>query len=232
MKFFQSLKKSALFLSALAVCSFLAAAAPSQVLASELPVDYPVSEPLCVWGTVSRFGDRLSLKNVQGDAAQEELILNISGETRILDAVNGYPAAADSLQDGTVVYAYISQAMALSLPPQSHAELILCEIPADFAVPSYEAVKSLTPADTQNTAWQVTTLRGSVYKIDASTILLPYLTRNIVTAQDLIEGRNFLVWSSADGTASKIVMFPPKREDIQPAGPASDPQLTGKIVLD
>lgn len=219
-------------MSALAVCSFLAAAAPSQALASELPVDYPVSEPLCVWGTVSRFGDHLSLKNVQGDTIQEELILNISGETRILDAVNGYPVAADSLQDGTVVYAYISQAMALSLPPQSHAELILCEIPADFAVPSYETVKNLTPADTQNTAWQVTTLRGSVYKIDGSTILLPYLTRNTVTAQDLIEGRSFLVWSSADGTASKIVMFPPKREDIQPAGPASDPQLTGKIALD
>lgn len=232
MKLFKFVKHSARFLGALAVCTILTAPAPSRALASELPGDYPVSEPLCVQGTISHFGDRISIKNVQGDTVQEEIILNISDETRILDAVNGYPAAVDSLRDGEPVYAYISQVMALSLPPQSHVELILCGIPADFAVPAYETVKELVPADSQNTSWQVSTLRGNTYRIDAGTTLLPYLTRNIVTAQDLTAGRTFLVWASADKTASKIVMFPLEREAAKPAGPASDPELTGRIALD
>lgn len=231
MKRFKSMKNSTLLLGALAVCAFLAVSAPSQTLASDLPEDYPVSEPIRVWGTVSHFGDRISLKNVQGDTVQDELILNISDSTRILDAVNGYPVAADSLKDGETVYAYISQAMALSLPPQSHAELILCQIPADFAVPAYETVKSLTPAGLQSTSWQLTTQRGSTYRIDGTTVLLPYLTRNLVTAQDLTEGRTFLIWSPDAKTASKIVMFAPDREDAKPTGPASDPLLTGKTEL-
>jgi len=58
----------------------------------------------------------------------------------------------------------------------------------------------------------VEAVSGTVYQVPADCVLLPYLTRNMVTIESLTEGRNFLVWSELgeDGkeeTASKIVMF-------------------------
>lgn len=224
-KIMHFIKKHTFLLGALAVCVFLSTAAPSSTLASQLPEDYPFSQPYRIWGTISHFGDRVSITNVQGDITDTELILNISDQTRIVDAVDGFPVAAADLQDGQVVYAYVSQAMALSYPGQTHAEMIICGIPADFAAPSYETVKTLTALSDngQNTDWQLTTMRGSTYQINSETVVLPFLTRNLVTAQDLTEGRTFLVWSDANGNASKIVMFPVGSS--APSGPASDPLL-------
>lgn len=178
------------------------------------------------------------MTGIHGDTELDELVLNISDETKILDAVNGFPVAKESLRDGETVYAYISQAMALSLPPQSHASLIICQIPADFAAPLYETAAVLTAQN--DSTYLLTTARGSRYLIDSTTILLPYLTRNIVTASDLTEGRTCLIWTDGtsalaeDGTpvmkAREIVIFAPQRE-TQPSGPASDPELTNKIPL-
>lgn len=198
----------------------------------------PFSEPLRVYGTLHRDGERITVTNIHGDTELDELVLNISDETRILDAVNGFPVAVDSLREGETVYAYISQAMALSLPPQSHATMIICQIPADYAVPLYETAAALT-AQNEST-YLLTTARGSKYLIDGSSVLLPYLTRNIVTAQDLTEGRTCLIWSDGtsylteDGSpvmkAREIVIFAPSHSE-QPSGPASDPELTNKIQL-
>lgn len=233
-------KKKGSLLSRLFVCLLgavlLSAALPAQAKAEEAAL--PVSEPLCVYGTIHREGERILLTGVNGDTNLDELVLNISEETRILDAVNGFPVAEESLAEGEVVYAYISQAMALSLPPQSHASLILCQIPADFGAPLFETAFRLTALDASS--FLLTTVRGNEYIIDGSTVLLPYLTRNMVTAADLTAGRTFLVWTngitgqSQSGTAqmraAKIVMFAPARSEA-PSGPASDPELTDKIQL-
>lgn len=50
---------------------------------------------------------------------------------------------------------------------------------------------------------------GSEYTITAETRLLPYLTKNIVSEEDLTEGTDILVWTSADDAAKteKIVIF-------------------------
>ena len=207
-----------LFAGALALSAVLAFSGSSQAQAAEnLPASYPVSEPVLVWGTAQHEGDRLVLTNVQGDTVHQEIVLNISDETKILEASGGYPVALDSIRDGETIYAYISQAMTMSLPPQSHAELILCQIPQGAAVPSYEKVdftaflssdvQAVTPA-----VGQIATLPGTTWAVMDETVSLPYLTRNIVTAQDLTPGTAFLVWpagTAADGlqVAGKIVIF-------------------------
>ena len=61
-----------------------------------------------IYGTVNQTSDgRLSISRQDGDFAGQELIINVSEETRILDAVNGYPVALDTLKNGETIYAYI-----------------------------------------------------------------------------------------------------------------------------
>lgn len=200
--------------------------------AEQPQADLPLSEPLRIYGTVHKEEGWLLLTDIHGDTALDQLILNVSEETRILDAVNGFPVSAEELQEGESVCAYISQAMALSLPPQSHASMIICRIPEDFAAPSFETADSLTWNEDGSAVLK--TVRGNEYMIGSSTTLLPYLTRNIVTAADLTRGRTCLVWSApqADGqnAASKIVIFAPRQAQhgAGATGPASDPELMAK----
>lgn len=196
------------FLGCMLCSAVLTLTGVSSALADE--TQHPLSEPVCVFGTIQKDNGRLSMTNIQGETALDELILNTSETTRILDAVNGYPVSIDNIKDGELVYAYISPAMTLSLPPQSHAEMIICGIPAGLSVPSYETAENLVIGENGDAV--VSTARGSVYYIDASSVLLPYLTRNIVTVSDLTKGRQFLVWKTPIGqtgenAAAKIVMF-------------------------
>ena len=67
-----------------------------------------------------------------GNIYEGEVIVNISGDTLILDGENGYPIEAKDLQAGETVYAYIGPAMTMSLPPQTSGEVIIGKIPADM----------------------------------------------------------------------------------------------------
>lgn len=166
-------------------------------------------------GTVTRpegsEGDQLLMNaTIEGAEGQQEVILNLSEETLILDAVEGLPMQLEDIKDGDMVYSYMSPAMTASIPPQSFAYLILANIPADYRVPSLEAVQELTVNEDGSAV--VEAVSGTVYQIPADCELLPYLTRNMVAVQDLTEGTNFLVWSELgeDGkeeTANKIVIF-------------------------
>lgn len=217
-------KKSLKMLLSCIVCSaVLTAAGAADSHAKEIPV----SEPLFVYGTIHKDDGRFTLKNVHGDTAFDEVVLNVSEETKILDAVNGLPVAMEDIREGEGVYAYISHAMTLSLPPQSYASMIICQVPADFAAPIYETVESLTQ-NSDGTAL-LSTVRGNQYQIDGNTSFLPYLTRNIVTMQDLTIGRTCLVWKSGyTDTAGKIVIFAPEDGlNGTTSGPASDTALIG-----
>lgn len=227
----KNLKKTIKLILSCVACAAVISTAGATISRAEQP-SIPLSEPVFIYGTIHKENGRLSMTNIHGDTTLDELILNISEETRILDAVNGFPVSMDNLAEGENVYAYISHAMAMSLPPQSHAEMIICQVPADFAAPLYESVDSLS-TNSDGTAI-LKTMRGNEYQINASTVLLPYLTRNMVTVQDLTKGRRFLIWRAQEGfsvtnTATKLVMFPPGRSEV--TGPASDPDLSDKVQL-
>lgn len=207
MKKFQ--RNLTLMLGCLFCSALLSTAGASTARAEEKAL--PITEPVYIYGTIHKENDRFVMSDIQGDTVIDQLVLNVSDSTRILDAVNGYPVSKENIKDGETVYAYISHAMTMSLPPQSHAEMIICGVPAGFEAPAYETVESITFDEHGSSV--VKTARGKDYYIDASSVLLPYLTRNIVTAQDLTKGRTFLVWKTPIGAtgehaAAKIVMFP------------------------
>lgn len=150
----------------------------------------------------------LDMDNQSQDILPGEVILTIDPDnTLILDAVNGYPASLDDIADGDTVYAYIGPAATLSLPPMVNGTLVFCGIPQDFKVPDYIAVESLT-WNSDKTEGILTAAGGIDYTVNSDTTIIPYLTRNIVTLDDLTEGRTCIIWSDDANFASNIVLFP------------------------
>ena len=106
---------------------------------------------------------------------------------------------------GDAVYAWVGPAMALSLPPQSTASLIVGNIPADYAVPQYYEITSSTV--TEESAVLHVAGSNDTITVPASAKLTPYLTKNIVTLADLRPGARILVWSDSKGTPEKVLVF-------------------------
>lgn len=161
-----------------------------------------------IYGPVTKLEDgRLSIDNQSGMSTSGEIVLNVPDEaTRILDAVTGMPAAPDDMKDGDTIYAYIGPAMTMSLPPITNATVIFTNIPADAKVPDYVEVKSMiTDASTSKSV--LTGADGTKYTLADDCNIFPYLTRNIVTLDDLAEGKTCVVWSDDENTAVKIMLF-------------------------
>lgn len=140
-----------------------------------------------------------------GNIYEGEVIVNISGDTLILDGENGYPLEAEELQAGETVYVYIGPAMTMSLPPQTSGEVLIAKIPADMKAPEYITVKSMT-ADADGN-WKLVSTAGTEYAVAADCRIMPYLTRQIVSLEDVAQGSNLLVWSNAENQAQKLVLF-------------------------
>lgn len=163
---------------------------------------------LRIYGPAVHMEDgRISIDNQSGAGFMGEIILNISREsTRILDAASGAPLTLEDIEDGETIYVYIGPAMTMSLPPMTNASLILADIPADFKVPDYVKVDSVV-TDAENSRTVLTASDGTEYILAEDCDIFPYLTRNIVTLDDLTQGKKVVVWSAEDNTATRIMVF-------------------------
>ena len=127
------------------------------------------------------------------DAGKEEIVLHILDGTPIVDAATGLPVALSDLKAGSAAYAWHSQAMTRSLPPQTNAIALVVNIPADFAAPQYVVVQSVQKE--QNGALVFTDQDGNRWAAsEETTEVSPYLTRNIVKLSDVQEGSRCLIW--------------------------------------
>ena len=139
-----------------------------------------------------------------GPAAYWGTVTWMDEDTFLLDS-----GKEDGLGDAVVVhvavYAWVGPAMALSLPPQSTASLIVGNIPADYAVPQYYEITSSTV--TEESAVLHVAGSNDTITVPASAKLTPYLTKNIVTLADLRPGARILVWSDSKGTPEKVLVF-------------------------
>lgn len=166
-----------------------------------------MAETVRVWGPVVEVRENaIVIDNQSGVSFQGEMVLHISADSsRVLDAVSGMPAALSDIQVGEVIYADIGMAMTMSLPPQTTAEAVICKVPADFKAPEYIQVKSMQwDADE---SWTLMSVSGTEYHVPADCPVNPYLTRNIVTLQDVTESRTLLVWSDDDNIARSLMLF-------------------------
>lgn len=162
--------------------------------------------PVMMEGTVvSVENGCLTMNRVLGNGT-EEILINISDDTKILESVDGYPIPGENLEKGEAIRVYVGPAMTMSLPPMTNGVVILADVPADAGFPVYATVKSLVQTGGD---YVLTTEDGETYTVNSSTTLLPYLTRNIVREQDLTPGTPILLWTSRENASvsQKIVIF-------------------------
>lgn len=159
-----------------------------------------------IWGSIiSADNGSIDMDCPSGNIYEGEVIVNISGDTLILDGENGYPLEAEELQAGETVYAYIGPAMTMSLPPQTTGEVIIGKIPADQKAPEYITAVSMTA--NADGSWTLMSAAGKEYAVSADCRIMPYLTRQIVSLEDVEQGSNLLVWSDDQNHAQKLVLF-------------------------
>ena len=118
-------------------------------------------------------------ENPEG-AYSGEIVLNLPDDVYILDASTGMPVALEDIEEGSEAYAYIGMAMTMSLPPQTTAEMILVNIPADSKAPDYVEVDSMvTDGDSGESV--LTTTEGVEYMLSEDcNIFLPRCSSHTV----------------------------------------------------
>ena len=169
-------------------------------------------------GTVLSVQDGRLHMNRRLENGEEEIVVTISDDTKVLDAVNGYPIPVENLEEGEAVRAYVEPVMTMSLPAITNGILILSDIPADFGFPAYTTVDSLMMSSESSDGsgeYELKIEDGSSFLVNSSTTLLPYLTRNMVGVNDLTPGTRILLWRSAGNAqeAAKIVIFQVERTE-------------------
>lgn len=169
------------------------------------PDSIPVFGPL-----LSVDGNSITIDNQSETSSLGEMVIHISDEeTKVLDAVNGFPVQLSDLKEGEMISAYIGPAMTMSLPPQTSGIVVFCQIPEEsegFEVPEYVKVKSMEKQDDES--FVLTSVDGSVYQVPADCQIIPYLTRNLVRLEDITEDSTCIIWSEGeDNQAVKIVLF-------------------------
>ena len=163
-----------------------------------------INDPMM--GTIVSVEDGQLTMHRQDNGFDEDVIITIAEDTKVLDAENGYPVELGDLKEGNTISAYVDEAMTLSLPPIANGLVILVQAEG-YDFPSYTKVKEMPATDTEG-EWILTAENGINYMITAETRLLPYLTRNIVSEEDLTEGTEILIWNEENGNkAEKIVVF-------------------------
>lgn len=154
---------------------------------------------ICMYGQVTKIQDnKIEVKQ----AGKEELIvLHISENTYLLDAVSGAPLDQE-LKVGDSVAAYYGPAVAASLPPQSTAVAIIANIPQDMGFPFYAKVEGVEPVE-----------GGIKVTTDAGSRIIT-LTKDIIDVNAVKVDTELVLWYSMvtesipfKGTARKAVLL-------------------------
>ena len=153
------------------------------------------------------------------------IILNLGVRPVVVDCVTGQPVPLADRKDDSVA-AYYGPAVTMSIPPQSPAIVVICNITQDPMpiVPHYSRVESIERTDGQV---RVTVDNGAlIVTINQDTAIFPYLTKNIVTMDNIVAGSELLMWypivaSSYPGqaTADKVLYL--GGEDSAVPGPGT-----------
>ena len=173
--------------------------------------------PIPVWGSVQEKGeDSLSLKNSVESDPYGEIRLTVSEETLVLDAVTGARKTLADLRENETVYAYVGPAMTRSIPPIAAARLVLCNIPADYAVPTYCEVEQVMVAEDGKVS--LLTDRDVILHLSQETEIFSFDAGSedgAVAAGEIVPGTRVLAWYSvvalsmpAQASPDKVMVFP------------------------
>jgi len=201
-----------LTLAALSAALCVPAAAEEAKETAEAPEKAPAF--VRVWGKVSPWeGEGIYLKNDSGDGSLDEVVVHVGERTPAVDAVTGLPLDLEKVKEGDTLYVWTRPMMALSMPPQVSALVIVGNVPADAAAPEYYELTSAgwkDPAGSDEIVFSCLDAEGTSQDLpvplDAE--VTPWLTRQIIRLDDIRPGSRILAWKDAGGAVSKVLVFP------------------------
>ena len=197
-----------LALAALSAALCVTAAAAETAPAAEEPEKLPPF--VQVWGKVSPWeGEGIYLKNDDKDSHLNEVVIH-PGDAPAVDGATGLPLDLEKVKEGDTLYVWTGPAMALSLPPQMSALVIVGNVPAGAAAPEFCEIArravSPAPGDKGNSTFALT--GGETLEVTDKTVYTPWLTRQMVRMEDLNPGDRALVWKDKNGAAEKVQLLP------------------------
>ena len=197
-----------LALAALSAALCVTAAAAETAPAAEEPEKLPPF--VQVWGKVSPWeGEGIYLKNDDKDSHLNEVVIH-PGDAPAVDGATGLPLDLEKVKEGDTLYVWTGPAMALSLPPQMSALVIVGNVPAGAAAPEFCEIArravSPAPGDKGNSTFALT--GGETLEVMDKTVYTPWLTRQMVRMEDLNPGDRALVWKDKNGAAEKVQLLP------------------------
>lgn len=204
-----------LALCAALVLSLPALAAEDDLLISPAPEAASLA-PVRVWGKVTRLeSGSLLLQTDDETALHREVVVHLPKGVPCVDAVTGLPMDMTKVKDGDTLYAWVGNAMTMSLPPQTSALIVVGNVPADYKVPEYYEIVgtdqtvtiAIYPAP-ERTEVNLPVAGGETLTIPVSAQVTPWLTRQMVNVDSLVPGSQILVWKDKDGNAEKVLLFP------------------------
>ena len=164
---------------------------------------------LSAYGEISEVGeDYVLVKTMDG----QEVQFNTSELTYFIDANTALPLDLNNRETDLVMVTH-SNAMTMSIPPQSYAFAIIGNIKSEMGNPIFTIVEEVKQAED---GIVVVTEGGSKeITIPSNAQVSPYLTRNIVTLADVKKGSNLLLWYDimtmslpAHAASERVVILP------------------------
>ena len=172
------------------------------------------SFPTRVWGSAAELGEMSLTLERSGEEGQQKVVVNVAPDTVLLDAATGEARTFGDIRAGETVCAWVGPEMTQSLPPITTARLILCGIPADFAVPTYAEVERVTETPE---GMEVSVSGDVVLRLSADTEYLsaPGWEGEGVSGADIVPGTRLLSWYTAatmsipaQAAPTKVMVFP------------------------
>lgn len=204
-----------LTLCAAVLMSLPAMAAEKDLLISPAPAIESLA-PVRAWGKVTKLeSGSLLLRTDDETALHKEIVVHLPEGVPCVDAVTGLPMDMSKVKDGDTLYAWVGNAMTMSLPPQTSALIVVGNIPADYKVPEFYKVigidRTVMPAiypAPERTEVNLPVAGGETLTIPVSAQFTPWLTRQMVTVDNLVPGSQILVWKDKDGRVEKVLLLP------------------------
>lgn len=204
-----------LTLCAAMLMSLPAMAAEKDLLISPAPAIESLA-PVRAWGKVTKLeSGSLLLQTDDETALHKEIVVHLPEGGPCVDAVTGLPMDMSKVKDGDTLYAWVGNAMTMSLPPQTSALIVVGNIPADYKVPEFYKVigidRTVMPAiypAPERTEVNLPVAGGETLTIPVSAQFTPWLTRQMVTVDNLVPGSQILVWKDKDGKVEKVLLLP------------------------
>lgn len=163
-----------------------------------------------------------------------EYVMIVSNETVWIDSGNHTADDPSDLEINEGIYVFHSTASTNSLPPQSKAIAVVRNIPQDAGCAQYHVVTDVSKQDNGITKISLDN-NSLILSADNDTKMTTYLTKNIVTLDDVKKGSRIMAWYSAvaksipaQAYANYIMILPPIEDELKD-GAQITMRLDGKV---